>query len=69
MIQTIENQRDEIFNPRQAPHSTVIKGSNENTPNIPKKSLPIDSHFSLLQIPSKNDINQLIKNRTNEKVY
>ena len=67
MIQTIENQRDEIFNPRQVPHSTVIKGSNENTPNIPKKSLPIDSHFSLLQIPSKNDINQLIKNRTNEK--
>ena len=67
MIQTIENQKDEIFNPREGPHSTTAKSSNENTPNIPKKSLLLDSNFSLLQIPSKNDINQLIKNVTNEK--
>ena len=61
MIQTIEKQRDEIYNPGDGPHSTTAKSSNENTPNIPKKSLPSNSHITISKIPLKNGLNHFNK--------
>ena len=69
MIQTIENQRDEIFNPREGPHSTTAKSSNENTPNITKKSPPVIEKISLPNIPTKTDINQLCKTISDSKLF
>ena len=56
MIQIIENRRDEIINSREGTNSTTAKSSNENTPNIHKKSLPISNKINIPKIPSKNDI-------------
>ena len=61
MIQTIENQSDEIFNIREGPHSQTEKSSNENTPNIPKKNLSSEEKMSSPKIPSKNDLNNFCK--------
>ena len=58
MIQTIEKQRDEIFNPREGPHSSTPKSSNENTPNIQKKNTQIIDKVCLPKKPSKKDVNQ-----------
>ena len=61
MIKTFERKRDEISNPREEPHSMSAKSSNENTPNIPKKSLPLTSNLSIDKIGAKKEINQLGK--------
>ena len=58
MIQTIENQRDEIMNPREGHNSTTEKSSNENTPIIPKKCFSLNNKKSINKMPSKNNINQ-----------
>ena len=61
MLKTIENKIDQIFIPRGEPHSTSAKSSNENTPNIPKKSLPVGNKISIEGIASKNGLNQFGK--------
>ena len=61
MIKTIENIRDDIFNPREGPHSTTTKSSNENTQNNPKKSILHNSQITISPIQSKNDIKQFDK--------
>ena len=62
MLQTIENQGDENYNPKEGPHSTSAKSSNENTPNIPKKSLQLNTKISMTKIQSKNVNALIIKN-------
>lgn len=61
MIKTIENQRDEIFNPRDGPHSITTKNSYENTPNAPKRSLPKDVQLFEAKNPLDNDLNHFYK--------
>ena len=61
MLKTIENKIDQIFIPRGEPHSASAKSSNENTPNIPKKSLPVGNKNSIAGIASKKDLNQFGK--------
>jgi len=60
MIQTIENQKDEIFDSREGPHSTIEKSSNENTPNMPNQSPPSNGLISTPPISFKNNSNQII---------
>ena len=60
MIQTIENQKDEIFDSREGPHSTIEKSSNENTPNIPNQSPPSKGLISIPPLSSKNNSNPTI---------
>ena len=69
MLQTIENQGDENYNPKEGPHSTSAKSSNENTPNIPKKSLQLNTKISMTKIQSKNDINQIGKYTSVNKAF
>ena len=69
MLRTIENQSDEIFNPREGPHSSTAKSSNENTPNIPKKTPTYVEQISLPKIPSKSDTNQFCKNISYDKPF
>ncbi len=69
MIKTLEKQRDEIFNPREGPHSTTEKSSNENTPNIAKKYPPVIERFSLPNIPTKTNINQSCKTISDSKQF
>ena len=59
MIQTIEKQKDEIYNNRDVNHSISSKSSNENTPNILKKSPPPKGQVSISPIVSKNDNKQI----------
>ena len=61
MIKTIENQRDEIFNPRDGPHSITTKNSYENTPNAPKRSLPKEVQLFEAKNPLDNDLNHFYK--------
>ena len=49
MIKTIENFRDEIFNPGEGPHSTMIKSFNENPQKNPKRSLLLNSEIIIQQ--------------------
>lgn len=67
MIQTIENQKDEIFDSREGPHSTIEKSSNENTPNMPNQSPPPKVLISTPPISSKNDSNQTINTAKDNK--
>ena len=67
MIKTIENYRDDIFNPREGPHSTKTKSSNENTQNNPKKPLLVNSQLTSSQIPSENVEKQLGNLKSNKK--
>ncbi len=69
MIQTIEKQRDEFFNPREGSHSSTTKSSNENTPNIPVKFPPPGEKMSSSKKTSKNDINNLCKNIPYNKFF
>ena len=69
MIQTIEKQRDEFFNPREGSHSSTTKSSNENTPNIPVKFPPSGEKMSSSKKTSKNDINNLCKNIPYNKFF
>ena len=68
MIKTIENIRDDIFNPREGPHSTTTKSSNENTQNNPKKSILHNSQITISPIQSKNDIKQFDKLNSYKKI-
>lgn len=61
MIQTIENQKDEIFDSREGPHSTIEKSSNENTPNMPNQSPPPNGLISTPPISFKSNSNQAIR--------
>ena len=53
MIHTIGNQKDEIFDSREGPHSTIEKSSNENTPNMSNQSPPSNS-FNVLNYVKKH---------------
>jgi hypothetical protein len=67
MIQTIENQRDEIFNIKEGPHSPTVKSSNENTPNPQKKYPQVVEKISLPKIRPKIDVNAFCKTIDNNK--
>ena len=67
MIQTIENQRDEIFSPKDNPHPTTVKSSNENTPNIPKKSPPQNTNLSSHKYSLNDDLNHFSKTPLNDE--
>ncbi len=68
MIQSIENQRVEIFNPGEGPQSSTTKNSNENTPNIPKKSPQQNTQLSEHKNPLNNDLNHFFKTPLEDKV-
>ena len=68
MIKTIENYRDDIFNPREGPHSTTTKSTNKNTQNNPKKSFLLNSQIKTSQIQTKNDIKQFGKLNSYRKI-
>ncbi len=67
MIQTIGNQKDEIFDPREGPHSTIEKSSNENTPNMANQSPPPKRLIFTPPISSKNKSNQTINTTKDSK--
>lgn len=67
MIQTIENQKDEIFDSREDPHSLIEKSSNENTPNMPNQSPPTKVLISTPPKSSKNNSNQTINSAKDNK--
>ena len=68
MIKTIENIRDNIFNPREGPHSIEPKSSNENTKNDQKKSLLLNSQITTPKIQAKNDIKHFGKLNSYRKI-
>ena len=68
MIQTIEKQRDEIFNRRDDPHPTTAKSSNENTPYIPKKSPPQSTQLSSHKNSLNDDLNHFSKTPLDEEM-
>lgn len=68
MIKTIENFRDEIFNPGEGPHSTMIKSFNENPQKNPKRALLLNSEIIIQQIPSENDLKQFNKVNSYRKI-
>ena len=67
MIQTIENQRDEIFAHRDGPHPTTAKSSNENTQNNPKKSPTQSTHLSSHKNSLNDDLNHFSKTPLDEE--
>ena len=67
MIHTIGNQKDEIFDSREGPHSTIEKSSNENTPNMSNQSPPSKSLISIPPISSKNNSNQIMNSAKDNK--